>query len=197
MSMDLRIELAAGVMVISCNRKIVGWPDDLLAIPLVFDGSVFFRFGQCGCDRVLVSGNEPWIDEHSHDGNRFGSGKRQVIQMNGVALLGAIGGDSVGASTLPEEFAGLGVLAFSQSFELFRRHFAGQSQPFGCLPSPQSRYFVLLVKVIRILQMPLGITGSAVHRPNRQHVSLEALKRRSVSGIQLFLGRTLRRSAPN
>ena len=129
---ELGIEFAAGVVVVNGEHQVAGGAVVVGAILPDAGGGIGFQFLKGFADGLLVSFDQPIIAAQlGHDGNGFGSGDGEVVEIAAVALGGSIGGHAVGALALPQEFAGLRIEALRERPRIAStsRHLRGRAAP--------------------------------------------------------------------
>jgi len=105
----------------------------------------------------------------SHDGNGFGGGEGEVVEMAPMTLGGAIGRDAIGALALAEELAGVRVETLADGFKLLGFHRTRQSQQFGPAAPPMAHHALAFGVIVAVLQMAGRIALRIGHGPDGQH----------------------------
>jgi len=129
-----------------------------------------FQFLQSFCNCLLVGLDQAALaGELGHDGNGFGSGDGEVVEIAAVALSGAIGSDAIGALALAEEFPGVGIDALPDGFELLRIHVTGEAEQLRAPALPLADNALAFGVIVAVLQVPGRIALPVGHGADRQH----------------------------
>jgi hypothetical protein len=170
MGVELRIELAAGVVVIHGYDQVAGGAVLIGSVLPHARRGMRFQFLQGFRHGFLVGFFQPSIaPEFGHDRNRFGSGNREVVQIAAPALGGAIGSHAVGALALSQKLAGMRIETLPDRFEVSGfdgTRKAKQRRPAALPFSDDSLPFGI---VIAMFQMSGRVPLTVRHGADRQH----------------------------
>src|SRR5579864_2044900 len=125
MSVKLRIEFSAGVVMVDGNGEVAGCAVGVGAVLAYACGGVSLQFFERFNDGLLVCVDEPFVAaDNSNDRNRFRRRDGEVVKMPSVGLFGSIGTKPVGALPLPKKVTGVGIEPLTECFKVFGLYFA-------------------------------------------------------------------------
>ena len=180
MRMQLRIEAAARIVAVTSDDEIAGDPVFVLVVGADAGGGLLFDLGESERDGAVVRVDEPLVagqDRHHRD--RLRRGKRQVVETAGVVLffLGAV----EKTETLPEFFAGFGMIALPDPLELFELNRALQPELFRADAEPLAGDALAFGVVIVPLKVLCGIALAVAHDSIREHDKMMLRQRIRIS----------------
>jgi hypothetical protein len=125
------------------------------------------------CSPLLANKSESYYNKTrmQMDGNGFGSRDGEIVQITAMALGGTIRGEAIGALTLAEEFAGVGVESQADGLELLGVHVTGEVEQLRAATVPLAYDALAFGVIVAVLQVPGRIALSVGHGADGQHGS--------------------------
>ena len=154
MRVELRIELATGVVVVDGEDQVTR---DAILVGAVLPHTRRRRglqFLQGRLDRVVMCLHEPVIvSDRGHDRDRLGGREGEVVQMPSPALDLAVHRRAVRALPRPQPFSGRGMEALPNGLELRLRDLAHETEFGGAAALPVADHSLTFGVVVAVHQM--------------------------------------------
>jgi hypothetical protein len=129
MGVELGIEFPAGVVVVNSDDYIAGGAVVIGAGAADPGSGVEFEFREGLYDRLLMGLDQALVaGQFGHDGDGFGSGEGEVIEVAFAAAYGSVGCRAIGAVALPKELTGPWIETLAEGLEVLVFDRTGESQ---------------------------------------------------------------------